>query len=175
MIWKDIEGYEGLYQVSDAGEVRSLDRITTGNRNRKINGKVLAKLKTGTGYYRVDLCKNGKTKRHKVHRLVAKAFIENPNNKPFVNHIDNNPLNNNVSNLEWCTASENSLHSVRCGRWKERSHASVATKEIVEKVFEEYVPYKKDKSILAISKKIGISASTLYSAKRRNNYGRSYL
>lgn len=168
MVWKDIEGYEGLYQISDEGEVRSLDRLATGNSKRMLRGKILSKLKTGTGYYRVDLCKDGKVKRHKVHRLVATAFIKNPDKKPFVNHIDNNPLNNNASNLEWCTASENSCHSVRCGRWGNRSHPTVATKEVVENVLKEYIPYKRGHSILAISKKTGICASTLYSAKRRN-------
>lgn len=97
--WKDIEGYEGLYQVSNLGRVK---RVTT--------GRVLKGCKDKDGYLRVDLCKNGKHKTHKIHRIVAQAFIPNPEHKPEVNHIDENKTNNMVSNLEWSTRKENCNH-----------------------------------------------------------------
>lgn len=167
MEWRNIHGYEGLYQVSDTGEVRSVDRITTGSRTRKIKGVVLKKTKTTTGYLAVTLCKDGKPKIEKVHRLVAKAFIENPNGKPNINHIDNNPLNNNVSNLEWCTQSENLYHAYRIGAAKQSTKPKIATDSIVEAAIKEYIPYDREHSVLAISKKIGISAPTLYTAMKR--------
>lgn len=105
-IWKDIEGYEGIYQVSNLGRVK---RVTT--------GRILKSYKDRGGYLRVDLCKSGKRKNHKIHRLVAQAFIPNPDNKLQVNHIDENKTNNSVDNLEWVTAKENCNH----GTHNERS------------------------------------------------------
>lgn len=104
-IWKDIPGYEGLYQVSNMGRVKSL------NFNRSGLPRIL-KTKNRQGYPRVILWKSGKRHEVCVHRLVAQAFIPNPENKPFVNHKDGNRRNNHVDNLEWCTAQENAIHSV---------------------------------------------------------------
>lgn len=108
-IWKDIIGYEGKYQVSNIGNVKSLDYID--NRGQLKKGKLLKRRITEKGYNSAVLYNNGKQKCYKVHRLVATAFIENSSYKPFVNHIDGNKLNNNVSNLEWCTHQENIIHS----------------------------------------------------------------
>lgn len=114
-IFKDIKDYEGLYQVSNLGRVISLPKNDgNGNRLRELKHD-LNVLKCGT-YSRVTFSKFGKTKRFSVHRLVAEAFIPNPENKPMVNHIDNNPQNNHVTNLEWCTHTENMLHSSKQGR-----------------------------------------------------------
>lgn len=100
-IWKEIQGYEGEYAVSNKGRVRN-----------KKNGKILAGAYDGYGYRFVKLYKaNSKPKQIKVHRLVALAFIPNPDNLPYINHIDENKGNNNVENLEWCTASQNQRHS----------------------------------------------------------------
>lgn len=100
-IWKDIPGYEGLYKVSNLGNVKSLKR-------NGIKGIILKGEKDEFDYKRVTLCKKNKTKKYKVHRLVAQAFIPNPNNLPQINHKDENSKNNNVENLEWCTAKYNS-------------------------------------------------------------------
>ena len=98
--WKDVDGYDGLYKVSTLGRVKGKHRI----KSQQDNGK---------GYLMVRLNKNGESRWHLVHRLVAKAFIENPQNKPTVNHIDGNRKNNKFNNLEWSTYSENNLHSYR--------------------------------------------------------------
>lgn len=81
----------------------------------ELNGKPLKARKNSQGYLRVSVHKNGQRKRYFCHRLVAKAFIPNPLDKPEVNHKDGNPLNNNLSNLEWVTSSENKLHAYRTG------------------------------------------------------------
>ena len=90
----------GLYQVSNLGRVKSLG-------NSKTRKEKILKPEIRTGYYSVNLCKSGKRKKHRVHRLVAQAFIENPKNLPVINHIDENKLNNCVENLEWCTHEYN--------------------------------------------------------------------
>ena len=115
-IWKDIEGYEGLYQVSNFGNVKSLARIVHSKKRSdyKIKEKILKQSDTTTGYKKVELHKdNEKRKSFKVHRLVAQAFIPNPENKREVNHIDGNKHNNNVNNLEWVTSSENKIHAFK--------------------------------------------------------------
>ena len=106
-IWRDIEGFEGLYQVSNTGQVRSLGN----NRSRKT--KILKQYINNKGYKQVGLRKNGKCKKYLVHRLVAQAFIPNPNNYPIINHKDENPSNNAVWNLEWCTYKHNINYGTR--------------------------------------------------------------
>ena len=99
-IWRPIEGYEGLYEVSNTGLIRSLDRFV-GNRNR-IKGKILSIKIEKNGYCSVALSKYGKMKRYLVHRLVAQEFIPNTEGLPQVNHKDEDKTNNRVENLEWC-------------------------------------------------------------------------
>lgn len=114
-VWKDIKGYEGLYQVSNLGRVKSLDRFVDWKYDKKqfIKGKVLKNCSMSSGYLFVGLSKNGKVKNHSIHRLVAKAFIPNPESKPEVNHLDENISNNNVTNLQWVTPSENANYGTR--------------------------------------------------------------
>ena len=104
--WKDIKGYEGIYQVSDKGRIKSL----ANNKTRK--EKILKLRKDKNGYLEVNLHKDNKSITRKVHRLVAEAFISNPYNKPYINHKDCNPSNNNADNLEWCTQKENIDYSL---------------------------------------------------------------
>lgn len=116
--WKPIQGYEGLYEISNMGNVKSL--IGWNGRIYYPRIKLLQQSTTTTGYKKVELSKNGVKKSIKVHRLVATAFIENKDNKPFVNHMDGNRLNNNIDNLEWCTRRENIDHAMRTGLIKKR-------------------------------------------------------
>ena len=99
--WKDIEGYEGLYQISSEGRVKSLNYNHTG-KDKILNGS-----KNKYGYLKVCLYKEGKKKTHTIHRLVTIAFIPNPNNFPEINHIDEDKTNNRVENLEYCDRKYN--------------------------------------------------------------------
>lgn len=110
-IWKDIVGYVGFYQVSSRGNVRALDRVDCRNRHRPAHPCRM--IKNADGYYKVELCKDGKKTRFFVHRLVALHFIPNPNGYDCINHIDENKTNNHVANLEWCTREYNNNYGVR--------------------------------------------------------------
>lgn len=110
-IWKDVPEYEGIYQVSSLGKVRSLDmQVWSGTVYYNKNGRVLRAGINKSKYYSVVLCKDRIQKSYDVHRLVAITFIENKLNKRAVNHIDSDKLNNCVSNLEWVTDRENNSH-----------------------------------------------------------------
>ena len=120
-IWKDIEGWEGKYQVSNMGNVKSLERTVWNGRGYfKTSERILKPGKDRDGYLIVQLSKEGKVKACKVHRLVSQAFIPNPDNLPQVNHIDENKENNHVDNLEWVTCRENANHGTRNQRVAEK-------------------------------------------------------
>lgn len=119
-IWKDIKGYEGLYQISNLGNVRSLERLVY-----KSDGviqcrkqRIMAKRKSSDGYYFAKLNVDKNSKSIAIHRLVAEAFIPNPYNLPEINHIDTDRTNNVVTNLEWCTHKDNVKHSANLGHYK---------------------------------------------------------
>jgi hypothetical protein len=109
--WRDIKGFEGRYQVSNMGRVKSLDHevIMKNGGKYPVKGKIKKPYKINSGYYTMQLSKGVQKKL--VHRLVAEAFINNHKNKPNINHIDKNKINNKADNLEWVTQSENCLHS----------------------------------------------------------------
>ena len=112
--WRDIKGYEGKYQVSNLGRVKSLKDSKENYRE-----KILSNSTDTRGYSNVNLYKNGKRKLFKVHRLVAEAFIDNSNSYPLVNHKDENKQNNRVENLEWCTHEYNINYGTRSQRTSE--------------------------------------------------------
>lgn len=120
MVWKSVDGFEGYYEVSDTGNVRSVDRYITDScgKTRLLKGFMMKQTEaTGRinsdGYYVVNLHKNHKSYVIAVHRIVATAFIENPDNYPTVNHIDGNKHNNNVRNLEWASYKTNNVHALK--------------------------------------------------------------
>ena len=108
VIWRDVEGFEGLYRVSNEGVLISTPQLG-------VKGRVKKRSKMSNGYEKYYLYKNGKETQMSVHRLLAKHFIPNPENKPCVNHIDGNPMNNSLENLEWVTYKENAQHAIRTG------------------------------------------------------------
>lgn len=140
--WKDVTGYEGLYEISNCGVVKSIDRLVFQVMNgiRKTfnyKGKILAQEITNRNYLRVTLSKNNEQKRYSVHRLVATAFLENPNNFQQVNHKDGNTVNNSVENLEWCTQSMNQKHAFDTGlqeslKGEQHGNCKLADTEVAE-------------------------------------------
>jgi hypothetical protein len=120
-VWKDIFGYEGLYRISNCGRVYSL-----------VSNIVLKNVKSKSGYYHVTLCKNGTKKNFRINRLVALHFIPNPQNKPHVNHIDENKENNCDWNLEWCTPKENCNHGTGVQRCIANRDFSSKRKPVVQ-------------------------------------------
>ena len=114
-IWKDIEGYEGKYQISNKGRVKSLGRVIyrkDSNKVARFTKDKIRKLKTDKcGYKFINLSKNGISKNFLIHRLVAEAYIPNPDNLPEVDHIDNDKTHNYLNNLQWLTNRDNNRKS----------------------------------------------------------------
>ena len=146
-VWADIQGFEGYYQVSNLGRVRSLPRTVKMHRAGKTydmhhNGRILRQSVRKDGYLLVQIFKDSKYFTCVVHRLVAKAFLDNPLNLPEVNHIDGDKKNNKVSNLEWCTRSRNIKHAfehglidkrnMKCNRKSVRRSDGVMFKSLTE-------------------------------------------
>lgn len=127
--WKPIKGYEGLYEVSTLGNVRSVDRyVMNGNRCCLLKGKPRKPYFISTGYLMADLFKNGQGKKYLIHRLVAEAFTPNPKNLPCIDHINTIKTDNRVENLKWCSYKENSNNPLT------REHNKNRPKEVYEKI-----------------------------------------
>ena len=141
--WKDVIGYEGLYQVSNLGRVKSLPRNGT-----ILTARLLTPSFDGWGYEQVILSKDNKRKCAKVHRLVATAFIENKNNYPCINHKDENKQNNDSKNLEWCSYSYNNSYNGRARKAGEKTSKKVLCVEL-KKVFNSFADAKSKTKISA--------------------------
>lgn len=124
--WQDIEGYEGMYQVSNYGRVKSLERYKENHgKLQKVDERILVQAQKEGGYMFVSLWKDGKQKMHYVHRLVVQAFIGYIPDGYTVNHLDFNPENNHVDNLEIVTQSENNNYSAQAGRYDNKGGAKI--------------------------------------------------
>lgn len=128
--WRPIEGYEGLYEVSDWGRVKSLEKVDSLGHLRK--EKILKSIKNNKGYIKVNLCKDGERKNCTVHRLVAQAFIPNPDNLPCVNHKDEVKTNNHVGNLEFCSHQYNSTYGTAIQRRVEKTINGKLSKSVYQ-------------------------------------------
>lgn len=158
--WRDVVGYEQHFQVSNFGRIYS-----------KRTNKILSQGTSKTGYAVLSTRiggRNGICKCFKVHVLVARAFVPNPQNKPIVNHKDGNKLNNNDNNLEWSTHRENTIHASQMGLLNpvkgEDNKFSKLTEDIVKYCRNVYIPKDKKFGALALSKKFGVSKTTMQSA-----------
>lgn len=161
-IWKPINGYEGYYEISNLGNVKSVKRFY----RLKENGKEIeVKEKCinpfiSSGYSRVSLTKNGKSKKYSVHRIVAEAFIPNPNNLPLVNHKDETRNNNCVNNLEWCTHSYNINYGTTIERISKSVIQSKATRKV--NVYKDNLFIGCFGSVREAITKLNISGSNIY-------------
>lgn len=154
--WKDIEGYEGLYKVSNDGRVWSI----------KSNKEM--KIQDNKGYSIVCLRKDGKKKNCRVHRLVAQAFIPNPEDKPQVNHIDEDRSNNHVTNLEWATASENINHGTRNIKHAEKLSVPINQYNMNGEFIKSFTSYT------AVEKELGFNRTNVRNCaygKHKHSYG----
>ena len=149
-IWRDIEGYEGLYQVSNLGRIRSIKYTI---------------LRPGFNYeyYFVALSRDGNKTMKKVHRLVAQAFIPNPENKPQINHINAIKTDNRAINLEWVTQKENSAHAISLGLGRKPKLSDDIEKEI----YRSFMPYDKTYGLKALAKKYNVDTSTIRNIIKR--------
>lgn len=158
-IWRDIEGFEGYYQVSSTGQVRSVDRVVIDKRQgpRIVKGQLLKPGKSKKGYPVVALNKNRKRRTATVHRLVAKAFAYNPERKPHVNHESGIKIDNGIWNLSWVTRSENMRHAFEMGLCVGKT----LTDDQADRVRSEYVPGSKHANQYILAEKYGVSQATI--------------
>lgn len=175
-IWKDIEGYEGLYQVSNYGRVKSFDQFINQKNNSKAlrKGRILKQSKNKDGYLRLRLVKNKKGKTFFVHRLVAKTFISNPRKLNEVNHKDGNKENNNADNLEWCNRSENISHAYKLGLEQKYygtdSHRALFTLEEINQIRLKYIPRSRKYGARALAREYGVNRTTIERILRKETY-----
>lgn len=133
--WRDVVGYEGLYQVSNLGHVKGVARtIRRGNHTVTVPERVLNQNDNTNGYLRVNLSKDNRVKQSFVHRLVAEAFVDNPNEFRYIDHLDSDRHNNNAENLAWCTQSENIAAAYARGRRKYTPMSEDARRRVTKKV-----------------------------------------
>lgn len=173
-IWKDIKNYEGLYQISNLGNIKALPKI----RGRALVKEKILKPKIGQrGYKQIVLSKNNVKKGACIHRLVAIAFIPNTENKPFINHKDGNKINNCVSNLEWCTCRENTMHALNMGLRKyivapkgaDVKNAKL-TKDDVNFIRNNFKRRDKEYGINALAKRFNVERHTITKVINRKTY-----
>lgn len=162
-IWKDIDGYEGQYKISNFGRVKSLLKWDVNKRTFVFEERIMKPFPNNKGYLEVSLLKNKNRKNHFIHRLVANAFIPKIKGKNIVNHKDFNFLNNNIDNLEWVTQRENVLYSV-----KNMKHRKSITHSNTK---EKYITYRASRNVyrVIIDRKERGTFKTLKEAIKKRN------
>lgn len=162
-IWKDIEGYIGLYQISNYGRIKSLSRVRKGNKGAPVivPEKILKQSKTKDGYLHASLNKNGNNKKNKVHRLVSKAFIPNPENKPCIDHINGDKTDNRVENLRWCTHKENMNNPLVLDIFKSRIGVKNGFSKSVIQFTKDNELIRKWDSMADVKRELGIDSSDI--------------
>lgn len=168
-IWRPIVGYEGHYEVSSHGRVRSIDRVLVSKSgvSRKYHGQIRKQSMNMCGYPMVTLCVGQKKKFCSIHRLVAKSFIKNNKKYREVNHIDGDKTNNNVENLQWCTSSQNQLHAYDIGIQKRGKDSQYAKPVLQYSLKGEFI--KKWECTKDAAEKLGLN----YIAIINNTLGKS--
>ena len=171
-VWKDVVGYEGYYQISNLGRVKSLQTMKYSHKEKcaiaVMRERILKPYPNTKKYLLVDLKKDRKRNTQKVHRLVAKAFIPNENNYPQVNHKDENKQNNNVDNLEWCTNQYNSTYGTAKQRMAEKMKKKVVQVSASGEVVKRWNSIKEATKDLGVSKN-RISLWALHDVKPRKH------
>lgn len=165
-VWKDVKGYEGLYQVSSLGRIKSFEKcVNRGKCHRGWKEHLLAFGIDGSGYFRTNLANLGKNRTVKVHRIVAETFLDNPDNLPQVNHKDGDKQNNHVDNLEWCDASHNIRHAFEHGLNRkpkgELNPAAKLSQSDVNFIRENYTPRHPEFGTVALGKRFGVHRKTI--------------
>jgi len=171
-VWKEVFGFEGLYSISNLFNIISMNRMTK-NRDgtfRIRKGKKITKFNSKIGYVVCFLYKDNKKHSIQLHRIIANAFIPNPKNKPFVNHINGVKSDNRIENLEWVTASENTIHAYSIGLKKKmigsKNPFSILNEEKVLYIRKNY----KNLGKYHISDKLGVSPVTVYNIYLRKSW-----
>lgn len=168
--WADISGYEGVYRVSSKGRVKSLPREVDSGLGgiKRLKGRMLKAQTNPFGYQQLELSKGGVRKTHTIHRLVAEAFLLNPENLPAVNHIDGVKANNRASNLEWCTYGHNMKEAFRLGlqptKKGEGHHRAKLTKAGVIDIL------KSDESIQILAERYRVSRAAIRDIRNRRRW-----
>jgi len=167
--WKEIKNYKGYYEVSNLGNVRSLNRSYTDSLGRYVTKKGrIQKKYIRRNYYSVWLYKDNKSTPFSIHRLVALSFVNNYKNKNYVNHIDGDKLNNHFLNLEWCTAKENTHHAIKTGLITFNTGSKARASKLKEKdiifIFNSGLKQQE------IADKLGVSSSNISAIKRGKSW-----
>ena len=180
MIWTDIRGYEGLYQVSDDGKIRSCDRyvLSKGGSYRISKGREIKQYQDKDGYMQVGLHKDGKQRTLQVHRLVAEAFIPNTDNKPCIDHINAVRNDNRASNLRWLTISENNSTEIAKNRKSISALKREDNKVKIRQLNKDGETIKEFNSSMDIERELGFDRSSILrccKGKQKLSYGYKWV
>jgi hypothetical protein len=171
--WKPVVGYEDYYEVSSLGRLRSLPKVVGGRWGKcQYKGKIIKVIRNPShGYGQLSLVGEWKKKTVRAHRVVAEAFIPNPGNKPYVNHIDCDKLNNRIDNLEWVTAKENTAHIIKMDRFNPKRGEEVSGSKLnKDDVIEIRRSFGYGYSMTYLANAYKVSISTISDALKRNTW-----